>query len=193
MKKLSKEKQQQMMLIGLVTIMAVALMWQLVLSSRHQALKRISAEQVDLTTKIENANRLIAKKAVFEEEFRIAEERLKEVEDGMASGDLYSWAIIMLNNARRDHNIQIPEISRERRVTLDLLPEFPYEATLFSIKGYGYYHDLGAFIADFENSHPFMQLRNLELEPEPVGVGEIQERLVFRVDVVALIRPSVVN
>jgi len=62
------------------------------------------------------------------------------------------------------------------------------------VRGTAYYHDLGKFIADFENAFPYVRLLNLEMEPvglpSPASNPEEQEKLSFKMDIVTLIKPT---
>src|SRR5205809_61414 len=63
----------------------------------------------------------------------------------------------------------------------------------YGIGGTAYFHDLGKFVADFENQYPYFRLVNLDIFPE-VGSGssdkEPRERLAFKMDIITLIRPG---
>jgi hypothetical protein len=73
------------------------------------------------------------------------------------------------------------------------LPRFPYKAALFNVRGTAYFHDLGKFLADFENSFPYIRVQNLELEPaassSATSTGDA-EKLAFRMEIVTLINPN---
>ena len=61
--------------------------------------------------------------------------------------------------------MDIPQFSREVATEVGMFPKFPYKAAAFNVRGVAYFHDLGQFIADFENSFPFARIQNIELEP----------------------------
>ena len=71
--------------------------------------------------------------------------------------------------------------------------KFPYKAAIFNVRGTAYYHDLGKFLADFENAFPYLRVQNLELEPaansSATTTGEA-EKLAFKMEIVALINPN---
>ena len=70
-----------------------------------------------------------------------------------------------------------------------MLAGFPYKQVKVTISGTAYYHDLGKFVADFENNFPHMRMVNLSIEPASM-TGANAERLSFRVDVIALVKPN---
>jgi hypothetical protein len=57
-----------------------------------------------------------------------------------------------------------------------------------TVSGTAYYHDLGKFLADFENEFPHIRLVNLDIQLSP-AVGDT-EKLVFKVDIVTLAKPN---
>ena len=72
---------------------------------------------------------------------------------------------------------------------MDLLPHFPYKQLKVTVNGTAYYHDLGKFIADFENTYPHARVVNLTIDPAG-GTGDDSEKLAFRMDIIALINPN---
>jgi hypothetical protein len=71
---------------------------------------------------------------------------------------------------------------------VDLLPKFPYKQLKVSVTGTAYYHDLGKFIADFENTFPHIRITNLTVDTGG-ATAEGGEKLAFRMEVVALVKP----
>ena len=79
---------------------------------------------------------------------------------------------------------------------MTMIPEFPYKAATYRVGGTAYYHDLGKFLAEFENYFPYMRVLNLDLGPEEgtaAGTGEEREKLVFSFEVAALVKPPKKN
>ena len=104
----------------------------------------------------------------------------------MASGDLYSWTYNTLRQFKQQYKVEIPEIGHPVVGAVDLLPAFPYQQLSFSITGKAYYHDLGKFVADFENAFPHARVTDLVIVP----VGGETEELSFRMDIIALVKPN---
>ena len=104
----------------------------------------------------------------------------------MAVGDIYAWTLDTIRHFKAGYKVELPVIGQPTVGAMDLLPSFPYQQLRFSISGTGYYHDIGKFIADFENRYPHMRVVNLDMAP----VGGDGEKLSFRADVVALVKSS---
>jgi Tfp pilus assembly protein PilO len=107
-------------------------------------------------------------------------------EADMATGDIYAWTLDTIRHFKAAYKVELPVIGQPTVGAMDLLPGFPYQQIRFSVNGTGYYHDIGKFIAEFENRYPHMRVVNLDMAP----VGGDSERLSFRADVVALVRSS---
>ena len=114
----------------------------------------------------------------------------------MATGDLYSWLIDTVNkfNLNLGKPIDISNYSRDERVSVGIFPDFPYDAARYTLRGTGYYHPLGKFIAAFENNFPYMRIQNVEFTPNPDSYNAPtqaeREKLSFRMEIVALIKPD---
>jgi hypothetical protein len=85
--------------------------------------------------------------------------------------------------------VDIPQIGKEAPCDVGVFPTFPYQAAAFGVRGKGYYHDIGKFVADFENSFPYMRIQNLELAPDGGAQAADDETIQFRMEIVTLIKP----
>ena len=57
-----------------------------------------------------------------------------------------------------------------------------------TIAGTGHFHDLGRFIADFENQNPHVRLLNLTLDFKGASPLAGEEELSFKMDIVTLVK-----
>ena len=70
------------------------------------------------------------------------------------------------------------------------LAKFPYKQVTLQVAGTAHYHDLGKFLADFENEFPHIRLVNLDIQVNPSPAAGDVEKLVFKVDIVTLVKPN---
>ena len=113
------------------------------------------------------------------------------LETQFASGDMAEWVLNTLKQVKIPHpGVAIARVSSEESVPVGILPVFPYNAVRFVVRGSGYYHDLGKFFNDFENSLPYFRIQNLDLEPGDAGVTGEVEKLSFKADFVVLLKPE---
>jgi hypothetical protein len=196
MNKLPKEKRDRIIAAAIATVIAIAGIWYGLIRPQQAKLQDSARTTIKAQEKVTNAKRRVEKEKPIQIELDAARQGLKAIEDEMASGDLYSWIIVTVNKFRAAHRVEIPQFSREQVREVNVIPGFPYKGATFTVKGTAYYHDLGKFIADFENTFPHVRLLNLEMEPVALpGPGaqsnpEEQEKLSFKMDILALIKPT---
>jgi hypothetical protein len=126
----------------------------------------------------------------YREEIQIGQKELQNLESKMVQGDPYRWIVSYIGDFQRRHDVSIIEPPPPQSSELNVPPKVPYAAVSFAIAGGAYYHDFGAFLADMENSSPFIRLRNLTLQASgPVFAGSTSpEKLTFRAEFVTLIK-----
>ena len=199
MPKLSKEKRDRLILVTTMTIAISVGLWYGIITTRKDRLVEAKATIRAAIDKLEKARTLVKLADRAESQVTAAETRLKVVEESMASGvDHYTWAIMLLEKARAHHDVKIIEVTRPVKGEVGLLPQFPYQAAIFTARGAGHYHDFGKFLADFENSFPYFRVQNISLAPGLDSVAAADsptsvtggENLSFRMEIVALIKPG---
>lgn len=193
MKNLPNDKRDRLIFIAVGTVLSLVAVYFLVIQAQSKTRDRIVKQTVEQRSKVENAERLISSTAELQKKLDAASGQLKTIEDTMASGDMYSWIILTINKFRADRKVDIPQFSREVPTDVGVLPKFPYRAALFNVRGTAYFHDLGKFLADFENSFPYIRVQNLELEPasnsSATSTGDT-EKLAFKMEIVTLVNPT---
>jgi len=186
MKRISKEKRTQL----IITVAAIAAVLGLIyfglIQGQYGSLARIAKTKKTADTKLHSIKNTITNAAAIAQELETSSAALDQTETDMASGDLYAWTFDTLRRFKQSYRVEIPEVGQPNVGNVDLLADFPFRQIRFSVNGAGYYHDLGKFIADFENNFPHARLVNLVVEPMP-GL-ESGEKLIFRMDIIALVK-----
>ena len=122
-----------------------------------------------------------------------AGKRLAHIEEDLPSGDLYAWMLKNIGLLKLQSKVEIVTHSAPEVKPVNLLPKFPYSQVSYTISGTAYFHDLGKFVADFENQYPYSRLLNLDISPEPAlaaGDKDPKEKLTFHMEIVTLVRPG---
>jgi hypothetical protein len=193
-KNLSKEKRDRLLLIAIGTIAITVGLYLGLVKAQKRTLDRISKQTAEQSEKVGGAERLMKSRGEVEKSLEANLQKLKAIEQTMASGDMYSWIISTVNRFRADRKIDIPQFSREVTTEVGMFPKFPYRAALFNVRGTAHFHDLGKFIADFENTFPYLRVQNVDLEPATqsaaAGAAVDPEKLSFKMEIVALINPN---
>ena len=192
MARLSKEKRNRLILVIILTIALGVGLWYGIITTRKERLEETKASIRAAIDRLEKAKTLVKQADKAEAQLAAAMNKLKVVEDSMASGvDHYTWAIQLFEKARARHQVRIIETTRPVKGDVGVLAQFPYQAAIFTVRGAGHYHDFGKFLADFENSFPYFRIQNLSLAPGSDSVvGSDTEDLSFRMEIVALIKPG---
>lgn len=192
MSKLSKDKRDKIILVGIVTVAASAAIWLLVIKAQGEALKGARAEVTKSREQLNRGKTTLTTQANVDEGFEKASRKLAGRETTMAApNDMYSWLIQTLNTFRLGYKVDIPQFGRELPTEVGIFAKFPYRAALFNVRGSAYYHDFGKFLADFENAFPYIRVQNVELAPatESAGHTDSREKLNFKMELLTLVRP----
>jgi len=184
--KASQEKRNQFIFVVLCTVAVLVLMWLNLIRPRYAALSQIAVEQKNAGDKLTTIQSAIKQADATATELKRQTQALADAESDMASGDLYSWTYNTIRLFKAPYQVDIPDIGHPDVETMDLLPAFPFKQVKFTVTGTAYYHDLGKFIADFENKFPHMRVVNLQMQPANAAGSD--EKLSFKMDIVALVK-----
>jgi len=192
MNKWTREQRNQIILLAMGTVGVAALIWFGIISALQA---RLGAQADKMLVAQGNLNLIkagIAKEAQFNEEIEVSKQEFLGFEAKMAQGDLYRWVINFLRDMEKRRNISIVEFGPPQIVDLNVPPRVPYKAGSYSISGTAYFNDLGSFVADLENSSPFVRLKSLTLQSMAPGLASAAapERLTFKLEFITLIKPT---
>ena len=190
-RKMPKEKRNQLILVVIATMAVLGGLGFGLLKAQYDNLSRYERRHLLAEAELKKMQEAVKREEMVETVFADASKLLAERETGMATGDLYSWLFGTVRKFQKQHKIEIPQLSPISTPTaVNLLPGFPYKQTTMSIGGTAYYHDLGQFVADFENTFPLMRVVNLSVEPNRSPTANEREKLSFKMDLVALVKPN---
>jgi hypothetical protein len=187
MKWLPKEKRNPFILVVVITVAVLAVICFGLLHSQSSALTRSVETRKAAITELQNIEKTIKNADMTTADLASATAALSRAEEDMASGDHYSWAYNTLRAFKQPYKIELPEIGHPDEGDVDLIPLFPYKQMRFVVSGTGYYHDIGKFVADFENTFPHIRVTNLSIDQ----AGSEGEKLSFKMEITVLIKPNV--
>jgi Tfp pilus assembly protein PilO len=191
MNRLSKEKRSQLILVALVVVAIIAGLWFGVIRSQQEDLRTLSAKKTEDLNKLSQTADTIKNSEKTKSELVTVSNQLATAERDMPYGDLYLSLVNTIRKFNKNYNVQISQFNPTGADTPEnLLPRFPYRQVTVSISGMAHYHDLGKFVADFENEFPTSRVLNLDLSPSSVTAPEDKEKLSFRMDIVSLVASS---
>jgi hypothetical protein len=189
-KKLSKEKRQHLVAVALLTVAALGGLGFGLIQTQYATLRNIASETEDARRKLTRMKTAIQQAHEIETQLAERRQSLAALENEMSAGDLYSWGLDFLRRFRAAYKVEVPAIAQPVVGETTILAKFPYKQAVFTVGGTAFYHDLGRFIADFENQFPYLRIVNLSLDPASASTRGEQEKLEFKMDIVALVRPN---
>jgi hypothetical protein len=189
MNRLSKEKRNQLILVLLGTLFVLGVIGFAVIRPQYSSLDNIARTKKAELVKLQQIKDTIKKADETANKLADTSYSLVQAENDIASGDVFAWLNDSIRRFKITYKVEIPTISQPAVGDVDLIPQFPYKQARISLNGVAFYHDLGKFISDFENTFPHMRVINLTVEPANAG-GADAEKLSFRMDIVALVKTA---
>lgn len=189
--KLSKEKRNQLLGVILGTVAVLGALGFFLIKSGYQKISQLEAKKKEAQQTLKQMQAAVEQVGTVEAAHATTLAALTEQEIGMASGDLYSWMHGTLRKFQRSYKVEIPQLSPISEPTdVNLIPKFPYKQATLAVAGTAHYHELGRFIADFENQFPLMRIVNLTLDLAPAPTTGERDKLAFRMDLITLVKPG---
>ena len=188
---LSKEKRNQLALVVIIVVAVIVGLWFSVIRNEQEDLRALGVKKREDMTKLSQIGDTIKNSRKAEMELLVVSNQLSQVERDMPYGDLYLSLVNTIRKFDSGYSVQIGQFTPSGSDTpVNLLPRFPYRQVMVSISGTAHYHDLGKFVADFENQFPTSRILNLDLSPASVTSAEAREKLAFKMDIVSLVASS---
>lgn len=189
--KLPKEKRNQLVLVIVGTLAVLGAVGFGLIRFQYDNLNSYEKRQAAASAELKKMEEAVKRVELVDSVYKQASEALAEKEAAMATGDLYSWMYGTVRRFQKNYKVEIPQLSPITTPTpVNLLPSFPYKQATMQIGGTAHYHDLGQFIADFENAFPLIRVVNLTVELNHSPAPGEREKLAFKMDLVTLVKPS---
>jgi hypothetical protein len=189
MTKLPKEKRDHLILVCLGTVGLLALVVFFLIIPQYGSIAKISAQTANARKQLQDMEDVIKKAEATGSELNDLTYTLTHAEGDMAVGDPNAWIYNTIRSFKGSYKVDISVSGQSALGNVDLLPKFPYKQLKVTVSGTAYYHDLGKFIAGFENTYPHTRIENLTVEPAG-SAGDNNEKLTFRMDIIALVKPT---
>ena len=137
MKRISREKRNQLIIVGLVTLAVLGLIYFGLIRPQYDSLSQIAQDQKTADSKLQSIRNTITNANLVANELAEASAALNHAEEDMASGDLYSWTYDTIRRFKQPYKVEIPEIGHPTIGEMDLLPSFPYKQIRLALNGDG--------------------------------------------------------
>jgi Tfp pilus assembly protein PilO len=190
MNKISKEKRNQLIVTVLGLVLIIAGLWYFLIRAQQEGIAKLTAQKAEKEKRLHEIRETFKNKDKLAADLAAVTRKLDAQEQEMAAGDLYSWTVSAIRKFKQPYKVEIPQVMLPTVSDMSLLPKFPYKQATTSVLGTAYYHDLGKFIADFENQYSSARIQNLTLIPATAASPGEQEKLSFKMDIVWLVKPG---
>ncbi len=190
MKKLSKEKRQQVVLAVIMVLVVVGGLWSFLIRYQLGLLEQLANKKTVSDSKRAQVVEIIKTAKAIEADLQVVNSKLADQEQLMASGDLYSSMVSLVRKFKQDYSVEIPQFSAGAEIPVDMIPRFPYKQFTLTVAGTGTYFEIGQFIAEFENHFPTARIHNLNLTHASSSGPDDADKLSFRMDIVSLVSPQ---
>jgi Tfp pilus assembly protein PilO len=188
MRKLPKEKRDKLVIVIVITAITLSSLKFGLIDYQNSRLATLAVKRKSLEKKLSDMENSIRNGNSLDSQLAVEGQKLADLEENMASGDLYSWMVNTLRQFKLSYKIDIPQFSTISTADMNMLPKFPYKQATMTINGTAYFHDLGRFVSDFENRFPQIRIQNLDIQPASGFTQGDREKLTFKLDIVALIK-----
>jgi Tfp pilus assembly protein PilO len=189
--KLPKEKRNRLVLVALLALIVMAGLYFGLIQSQTGSLERLAQKKDAAAQKLKGVGDAIRQTDRIKAELDEVRATLASTESDIASGDLYAWVINSLRQFKAPYRVDIPQYSQlSTPVDVNLLPGFPYKQATLTVAGTARFHELGQFLADFENRFPHVRLVNLTLDANSPSAAAEPETLSFKLDIVTLVKSN---
>src|SRR5215471_18739427 len=136
MKNMPKEKRNQLILAVLGVAILVGGWYMIVYKSQTQGLETMRSKRDAAVKKLQDAKLAIKTADAVEAQLCDVKKRLEQVEDTMATGDLYAWAFNTIRQFKLGYKVEIPQFSQiDGPKEMSMLSSFPYKQATITIGG----------------------------------------------------------
>ena len=198
MNKISKDKRDRLVLVGVLTAMIMGMLWAFVISPQRDNLVAMEGKTAKLHELLKSADATAKSGPSVETNLASRLNALRQRESEMApppEGDPYAWMLGIIKEFSQgrllDCRLDKPEYEHS-----ELLPVSNYQFAIFHFKGVGFYSAIGKFIADFENTYRLFEIRGVNIGPAPATTSRPtplpgdEELLMVEFTIVTPLRPS---
>lgn len=187
--RLPKEQRDKLILTIVGTLVIIAGLYFGVINYQLAQIHSLQDKRATEAKKAKDVENSVHNAAKIQANLAQKESELKDAESDMASGDSYLWMVNLIRQFKLGYNVDISQFSATSYPDIGLFPKFAYPQVAINIGGSAYYHELGKFIADFENHFHHIRIQQISLEPPGVPAGD-RDKLNFRMQIVALMKPG---
>ena len=192
MTKLSHVQKERLVCIVVVTLLLGVILYQMIITSSQEVLRIRSGLLNDWQLAQSDGKNQTEVLARLNRGFEEANEKIRESETSVATGDPYRWLMKTLPNFYEADPVDLLNYEPPQTADWQIYPKVPYRGVTFVVSGNAYFHDLGKLLMALENSHPYLRIRRLDLEPKHSADPDDKEdeKLSFRLEFISMLKTN---
>ncbi|HKQ38552.1 MAG TPA: hypothetical protein VJ063_10775 [Verrucomicrobiae bacterium] len=195
MTKLSRVQKERLAFIVTLTALLSVILYQMVITPAQDILQVRSGLLKDWQQATSPGKSQPEVLAALNRDYDDANAKIRQAETSVAAGDPYRWLMKTLPNFYEADPVDLLNYEPPAIHDWQIYPKVPYRAVTFTVSGTAYYHDLGRLLMAIENSHPYVRIRRLDLEPKHSADPDDKEdeKLNFRLEFDSMLRTNTVT
>jgi Tfp pilus assembly protein PilO len=190
MKRLTPDKRNKLIGVTVATLTAIGLIYYFLIGPEIEAKQKLAKDIKTAAANLETIKKTIKQASINTGTLEAIQTSLSKAEEDTASGDLFAWTYDAIRRMKVGSRVDIPDIGQPTQYDADIIPFSSYRQIKVRIRGFGYYHDIGKFLSDIENRFAHVRFENVVLEPDTTSSSGGGEKLQFRAELVALVKPT---
>ena len=188
----SRVQKERLVFIVMMTLLLSVILYQMVVSPARDVLEIRSRLLADWQAAQRDGKSQTDVFARLNRDYDDTNEKIRQCETTIATGDPYRWLMKTLPNFYEADPVDLLNYEPPQTHDWQIYPKVAYRAVTFTVSGAAYYQDLGKLLVALENSHEYLRIKRLDLEPkhsaEP-GDNE-EEKLNFRIEFVSMLKTN---
>jgi len=189
MTKLPKQKRDHLILVCMGTAGMLALIIYALILPQYGSITKTRETIAQTQKKSNDMVDAIKRTSAAGEELTNLTLTLSNAEQDIAAGDPNAWIYDLIRNFNGHYKVEMEVQGQTEIGDVDMLAKFPYKQLKVTVTGTAYYHDLGKFVMEFENTYPHCRIENLTLDPAG-NATDNTEKLSFRMDIITLVKST---
>jgi hypothetical protein len=167
MTKLSKDKRDKLLLVIIAAVGVVAVLYFLVITDQKAELNALASKIDALNAKKSSSEKTIKRQADVQANLELQRKNLNAKQAEMPRpGEDSRWFLRIIDDRRSQFGLDIGDIKGPDNADPGILPKFAFKGVSFYVELIGVYTDFGRFLADFENSYPYLRVQLVSIETE---------------------------
>lgn len=187
--KFPPEKLMALAKLSAITLVVLVAFWFGLMRPAQARLQQQTKANAELIEKNATRRNLVKRAEQIKADHESASQELRQIEEEMVVGDAYLWILKTLRDFEIANTVEFskydPPTLKEEMIGEDV----SYKVASYIVSGTANYHDLGKFLALFENTYPHIRIFRLEMEPLPQGANA-EEKLSFIIEMRVLVKPA---